>query len=237
MTMPTIQIGSGEDAYTFEVPVDFRPRVETVRSGTGVRIGERHVWPVRGFLLGAEPGNVSEKWDGLLEVLSTEEVSCFFKHGEATLETLSASDAERGPRFSGLQVTSSGENAWDGRLEFNFEIAAEFYDASGDVVDSSSETACNQLADGTLVRRTSGALSTRYGSSAKAAAEALAPAVPAGYRLAESSVTVNADDTEAAYVYELCSLFSALPSGVRIAERVDTEAEAGGERRVTRRAT
>lgn len=237
MSKLTIRIGTGSGAYTFAVPPDFRPSVETLRSDAGARIGERHTWPVRGLLVGATPENVSAQWDALVALLEGEGVSCYFLHGSTTLQTLSASAAEAGPDFSGVGVTASADCAWNSKLEFDFEISADFYDASGNVIDSSSGTTYRELEDGTLVQVTKGKLRTKSGASAKAEAELLEPTPPGGYRLVESTVTTDDGDVEASYSYTVASLFAALPIGVRIAERMESEEETGGERRVTYRAT
>jgi hypothetical protein len=236
MTAPTIRIGSGPSAYTFEVPVDFSPRVETIRGDTGGRIGEKRVWPVRGMLVGATPENVAALWDALAEALASEDVSCYFIHDGAVLEQLDASEAEAGPRFDNLAVRKNSECAWNSRLEFDFEIEAEFYDAEGDVIDSSERTTYRELADGTLLRAMEGKLRVRKGSSARAAAEQLLPDAPAGFRLAESSVTTDADDLNADYKWAFVSVRGVIPIGVRIAERCEKCEESGGARRVTYRA-
>lgn len=236
MAQTTIQIGAGSGAFTFGVPVDFRPRVESIVNREGVRIGERHTWPVRGLLTGADETNVSSMWEEVVGLLSSGAASCYFKRGDTVLQTLSADEAERGPVFKRATVTPSGDNAWNGRLEFDFEITAEFYDAAGAVIDSESLTSYREKPGGAMERVTSGTLRTSFGESAKSEADALRPAVPPGWRMDGADVTVNADDTRAQYTFKLTTINVPLPSGVLTAERVEGVIEDGGEKRVTYRA-
>jgi hypothetical protein len=75
----SIVIGDGQSAYTFDVAPEFAPQIETLRNSKGDRIGERHTWPVRGFLIGADANNINSKWNSLKARLQNEEVNCYFK--------------------------------------------------------------------------------------------------------------------------------------------------------------
>lgn len=236
-TTTTIQIGDGGGAYTFDVPPEFAPQITTLRNDRGERIGERHVWPVRGYLRGAGPDNINTLWNALKTKLQTEQVNVYFKHGETTLQQLLASDAERGPKFDGPSIESGDETAWDSNLLFSFEITADIYDTQDGVIDVQYSITYRQNEDGSYSRTKSGTVTTKYGTSAHTAALTQAPSVPSNYKLTSASVTPSDDDTEADFTYVIQSLFSALPDQVLIAERVVDESVENGVKTTTYRAT
>lgn len=236
-TQTTIQIGDGGGAYVFDVPPEFAPQITVLRNARGERIGEQHTWPVRGYLRGAGPDNVNALFNSLKAALQTEEVNVYFKHGDTVLQQLLASQAERGPKFDGPSLESADETCWDSNLLFSFDITAEIYSAQDGVIESEYSVTYRQNEDGSFTRTKSGRVRTEYGTSAHAAALAMAPAVPSNYKLTASSVTPNDDDTEADFTFAMQSLFSALPDQVLIAERAVEESVENGVKTTTYRAT
>ena len=233
----TIVIGDGQGAYTFSVAPEFAPQVETIRNSKGERIGERQVWPVRGFLVGADAQNINSKWDSLKTRLQNEKVNCYFRKDGVTLQSLLVSNAERGPQFSGPRIVTADNAAWDTNLQFNFEITAEIYDAETDVIDNEFRITYRQLENGQFEQTKSGRLRTKEGASARQAASEQALAVPSNCKLISASIVKNDDDTEADYSYTIRSLFSSLPDNVLVAERIVDESIEDGVKTTTYRAT
>jgi hypothetical protein len=223
MANATIIIGTGQSEYTFTVPPEFRPQIETIRNTREERIGERHTWPVRGYLAEATTENISNLWDELVERLRTEDVICKFEKDSQTLQELNPTDCARGPHFSGPRIITAKDGAWSTNLEFAFDIVAEIYDTVSGIISNEYEIEYREHPDGKLERVKTGRIRTEPGTSAKTAAESASPAVPAGYALDSESITPNEEDTEAAYTFILRKLFSPLPRNVRIAERIATE--------------
>ena len=233
----TIVIGDGQGAYTFSVAPEFAPQVETIRNSKGERIGERHTWPVRGFLVGADAQNVNSKWNSLKTRLQNEKVNTYFKKDGVTLQSLLATTAERGPQFSGPRIVTADNAAWDTNLQFSFEITAEIYDAETDVIDNEFRITYRQLENGQFEQTKSGRLRTKEGASARQAASEQALAVPSNCKLISASIVKNDDDTEADYSYTIRSLFSSLPDNVLVAERIVDESIEDGVKTTTYRAT
>jgi hypothetical protein len=233
----TIVIGDGGDSYTFDVAPEFSPRIETIRNSKGERIGERQVWNIRGFLVGANANNINSKWNSLKTRLQTEKVNCYFKKDGVTLQSLLTTSAERGPQFSGPRIVTADNSAWDTNLQFNFEVSAEIYDTETDIIDNEFQITYRELNNGQFEQTKSGRVRTRTGASAHNAASLQALSVPSNYKLVAASITKNDDDTEADYSYSIRSLFSALPDNVVIAERVIDESIEDGVKTTTYRAT
>jgi hypothetical protein len=233
----TIVIGDGGGAYTFEVAPEFAPQVETIRNSKGERIGERQVWPVRGFLIGADANNINSKWNSLKTRLQNEKVNCYFKKDGVTLQSLLTASAERGPQFSGPRIVTASESAWDTNLQFNFEVTAEVYNTESDVIDNEFRITYRQLENGQFEQSKSGRLRTKEGSSAHSSAASQALTTPSNYKLITAAITKNDDDTEADYIYTIRSLFSALPNNVLVAERTIDESIEDGVKTTTYRAT
>jgi hypothetical protein len=233
----TIVIGDGQGAYTFAVAPEFAPQIESIRNSKGERIGERQVWPVRGFLVGADAANINSKWNSLKARLQSEKVNCYFKKDGVTLQSLLTTSAERGPQFSGPRIITADNAAWDTNLQFNFEITAEIYDAQTDVIDNEFRITYRQLENGQFEQSKSGRVRTREGTSAHSAAAFQALTAPSNYKLITASITKNDDDTEADYTYTIRSLFSALPDNVLVAERIIDESIEDGVKTTTYRAT
>jgi len=236
-TTTTIQLGDGGGAYVFDVPPEFAPRITTLRDSHGERTGERHTWPVRGYLRGAGPDNINTLWNSLKTKLQTEKVNVYFKRGEVVLQQLLASQAERGPQFDGPSIESADETCWDSNLCFSFDITADIYSTQDGVIETEYSVTYRQNEDGSYTRTKSGSVTTKLGTSAHAAALMQAPSVPSNYKMVSSSVTPNDDDTQADFSFAMQSLFSELPDQVLVAERVVDESVENGLKTTTYRAT
>jgi len=237
MSSTTIQIGDGQDAFVFDVPPEFAPRVQVLRNANGVRIGEFHTWPVRGYLRGAGPENINALWSSLHVKLQVEQVNVYFKHGETVLQQLLASESEKGPKFDGPSIEPGDETCWDTNLEFSFEVTAEIYETQSGVIEVEHTMDYRQNEDGSYTHTKSGRLRTESGTSAHQAAIEQVPDVPVGYKLTSVSVTPNDEDTEASFSFTMQSLFAALPQQVNIARRTVEESLDNGVKTTTCRAT